>query len=163
MLIALSIALLGRRFLAFVAGMALPLAANVFFKLTIAPPSEFTLNRSYAEIAALIATPERYMTILANFAGTLWSFGEWAINPLVPLLIFVGLSAGNRHAIRSAGWLTGAGAFTLVLAGYAAIYVAAPFDLQWFLTGSNSRLFLQLWPPFLLLTGLLAVQYPHAR
>jgi hypothetical protein len=152
-----------RRFAAFMSGLFLPLAAIVFFKLTIATPSELTSNRSYDEVVEKMLSPERYTAILFSFGRTLWTFGEWAINPLLLLALFLAVSALNRNAARSWGWVTGTGSLALVLAGYFAIYVIAPFDLTWLLAGSNTRLFLHLWPPSLLLAGLLAVQYPHAR
>src|SRR5439155_14950868 len=119
-------------------------------------------NRQYNEFVEKLLNPDRYWTIISHFLKTLWSFGDWAMNPLIPLLVFVGLSAVGGTAIRRFGWLTGASALVLLLAGYYATYVIAPFDLQWLLDGSNSRLFLQLWPPYLLLSGLVAVQYEHA-
>jgi hypothetical protein len=151
-----------RRFGAFVAGLVPPAVVILLFKVTVVAPNENLSNRHYGELLEKVVTPDRYLTVLSNFAKTLWSFGDWAINPLVPLLVFVGLSAVGGKAIRRFGWLTSASAFVVVLTGYFAVYVIAPSDLQYLLDASNSRLFLQLWPPFLLLAGLLAVQYDHA-
>jgi len=151
-----------RRFGLFAAGLLLPLAAMVLYKLTVSAPNEYLTNRHYNEVVEKLASADRQFTIVANFSKTLWSFGDWAINPVIPLLVFVGLCVVGGTAVRTSGWLTGASALVLVLAGYFAIYVVAPYDLQYLLDSSNQRLFLHLWPSFLLLAGALAVQYEHA-
>jgi hypothetical protein len=152
-----------QRFAAFAAGLALPLAVTLFFKTAVAPPSDLLSNREYGELISKIFSTERHGMIVSSLGRTLWSFGEWSVNPLIPLLLFVGISGINRAALRDWGWRTGSAALTLLLAGYYAVYLIAPLDLQWLLNGSSPRLFLHLWPSFLLLAGLLAVQYPHAR
>jgi hypothetical protein len=144
------------------AGLLLPLVALVVYKLTVSAPNDYFTNRHYNDIVEKLASPDRHFTIVANFSKTLWSFGDWAIHPLIPLLVFVGFCVTRGTAIRTFGWLTSASALALVLAGYFAIYVIAPFDLQYLLDSSNQRLFLHLWPSFLLLAGALAVQYEHA-
>ncbi len=152
-----------RRFSAFALGLLLPLAVIVFFKLTIAPPSELASHRDYAELMEKLTNSDRYFTVLSSSVRTLWSFGDWAVNPVIPLLIFIGVWGVDRRMIRSYGWFAGAGTLAIVAAGYFAVYVLTPFDLKWYLDGSLPRLLLQLWPPSLLLAGLVAVQYPHAR
>jgi hypothetical protein len=151
-----------RRLRAFAAGLALPLVVIVIFKLMVGLPRDYTAGRRYDEIVEKVFSSDRHLAIVSNFAKTFWSFGEWMVHPLIPLLIFVALSLAGLAAMRSFGWLTSAGALVLVFAGYYAIYVIATYELQYLLDASNSRLFLHLWPPFLLLAGLLAVQYDHA-
>jgi hypothetical protein len=151
-----------RRFGRFATGLVPPAVVILTFKLTVVAPNENLSNRQYSELVEKVVNPDRYMAILSSFAKTIWSFGDWAINPVIPLLVFVGLSAFGATTIRRFGWLTSVSAFVLVLAGYYAVYLIAPTELAWVLAASNSRLFLQLWPPFLLLAGLLAVQYEHA-
>src|SRR5262245_55401607 len=148
-----------RRFGSFGAGLFLPLGAIVVYKLMVSVPNEYLTNRHYSDIAEKLASPDRHLTVVSNFSKTLWSFGDWAINPLIPLLVFVGLCVVGGTAVRTFGWLTGASALVLVIAGYFAIYVVAPYDLQYLLDSSTPRLFLHLWPSFLLLAGALAVQY----
>ncbi len=147
-----------RRFAAFGIGLFLPFAVMVYFKMAIAPPSELITNLHSAEIVEKLLTPDRYVDILVSFSQTLWSFGNWAVHPLVALLVFILIRGVNGAAIRNPGWLVGAGTLTLVFAGYFALYVITPYDLYWHLDSSAPRLFLQLWPSSLLLTGLLAVQ-----
>jgi hypothetical protein len=151
-----------RRFGSFAAGVLPAVVAIVFYKFSVSAPNDYLANRPYNDFVEKFASPERHLTIAANFAKTLWSFGDWAINPMIPLLVFVGLCIVGGTAIRTFGWLTSASALVLILAGYYAIYVITPFDLRWALDGSNQRLFLQVWPSFLLLAGALAVQYEHA-
>jgi hypothetical protein len=151
-----------KRFGSFAAGLALPLAVILFFKSTAGLPRDYAAARQYQEIIGKLVSPDRYVTITANFAKNVWSFGDWAINPIIPLLLFVALCVFGGKAIRSFGWLTGASALVLLMVGYFAIYLVATYDLQYLLDASNPRLFLQVWPSFLLLAGALAVQYQHA-
>ena len=44
----------------------------------------------------------------------------------------------------------------MVLAGYYAVYILTPMDLQWHLDSSLERLLMHFWPSALLLAGLAA-------
>ena len=144
------------RFGWFVAGLALPLAVIAAFKLTIAPPNDITSNRHYVEVIEKLLNLDRYSTILDAFAKTMWSFGDWSVQPVIPFLLFVGLRVANREAIRSFGWRASVAVFALMLTGYYAVYVVTPIDLHTHIESSLPRLCLQLWPMFLLVCGLLA-------
>jgi hypothetical protein len=112
----------------------------------------------YSEVVEKVLNPDRYLTVLTSFADTFWSFGNWAVNPVIPLLIFLCVRGIDRATVQGFGWLACASTMAIVLAGYFAVYVLAPYDLKWFLDGSAPRLFLQWWPSSLLLAGLVAVQ-----
>ena len=142
-----------RGFAAFAAGLLLPLAVIAFFKVTIAPPSEFTLNRHYAEVLEKITNPDRYMIIFGNVLKTSWAFGGWVLQPMIPLLAFVGLTGVDRTVLRSRGWLTGGAILMAVMAGYFAVYVVTPMELQWHLDSSLERLLMHFWPSVLFLAG----------
>jgi hypothetical protein len=144
-----------RVFSAFLGGLLAPLAVTLWFKLTVAPRNDLMENRGYAELVAKLVNVARHVTILENFSSTFWSFGNWMIHPVI-LLVFIALRGVDRETVRGFGWIAGVAALSMVLAGYYAVYLLTPIDLQTHLDSSLPRLFLQLWPTTLLLTGLAA-------
>ena len=144
------------RFAAFFAGLLAPLAVILWFKLAVAPQNDLMENRQYTELVEKLFSPSRHVTILENFSSTFWSFGNWMIHPAIFLLVFIALRGIDRATVRSFGWIGGVFVFAVVLAGYYAVYVLTPIDLQLHLDSSLPRLFLQLWPALLLLAGLAA-------
>jgi hypothetical protein len=147
-----------RRLSAFLCGMALPLATILWFKIAVAPHSDIFGNRQYAEVIQKITSPQRYMTILVHVAQHFWSFGDWMVNPILLLIGYVALRRLDRGMLLNRGWLQGVFICALVLIGYGAVYVITPMDLQWHLDSSLPRLYLHVWPAFLLLAGLIAAE-----
>jgi hypothetical protein len=132
----------------------LPLAVIAFFRIWISPPTDIFANLQYAETVGKLLDPDRYLSILRYFLATMWTFGAWKINPVLPLIFFIGLRGLDRSAMRDRAWISSLGIYAIVLVGFFGIYVITPMDLKWHLDSSVNRLFLQLWPSFLLLLGL---------
>jgi hypothetical protein len=147
-----------RRMLAFLAGMALPLAIILWFKFAVAPPDNIFGSRQYAEVIQKVTSPQRYLTVLFHVSDHFWSFGDWLVNPMLLLIGYVVLQRLDRRMLLNRGWLQGVFICATVLLGYGAVYVLTPMDLQWHLDSSLSRLYLHLWPTFLLLAGLIAAE-----
>jgi hypothetical protein len=145
-----------RCFGAFLLGLALPLAIILWFKLAVAPPNNLFANRHYGEFVQKVLSPERYLTIVTQLSAGLWSFGNWIINPFILLLAYLWLQRIDQKILRNEAWLQGVSICFIVFAGYAAIYLITPEDLQWQIETTLPRLYLHLWPAFLLLTGLIA-------
>jgi hypothetical protein len=145
-----------RRIVAFTAGLALPLAAIVYFKMAIAYPSDIFDHRNSVELMAKILNPDRHIAIASRFLTTGWSFGDWVFNPFIPILAFVGLSGVDRAITRRFGWRAGVATVVGLLVGYYAIYVITPLDLKYHLDSSMDRLLLHVWPGCLLLVGMAA-------
>jgi len=143
-----------RRFAPFSAGLLIPLAAIVFFKLTVAPPNYMLQGRQSQELIRQMLDSGRHIAILRSFVSTAWTFGLWTVQPLIPLLAFIGLRKIDRETLQSFGWLTGIGIILLVLAGYYVVFLATPIPLQYHLESTLDRLLLHLWPSFLLLISL---------
>jgi hypothetical protein len=142
-----------RRIMAFAAGLAIPLAAIVYFKMTTAFPNEIFGGLNSSELMAKILNPDRYLIIFGHFLTNGWSFGGWVFNPFIPILAFVGLSGANREIFRSFSWRTGVAIIVMLLATYYAIYVITPLgplDLE----SSLDRLLMHVWPVCLLLAGM---------
>lgn len=143
-----------RKFGAFALGLALPLAAILAFKMTNTTHSDLFENRHTAEVMAKIMAPERYWLIAKTVLHTAGTFGAWAVSPMIPIAALLVLTGICWRMVRSRAWLGSVAILCLVFAGYLAIYVITPMDLQWHLDSSLVRLMLQLWPAVLLLAGL---------
>ena len=147
-----------RRFSAFLAGIALPFAAILWFKFVVAPPNDIFGSRQFAEMVGKLTNPQRYWTVLLGASDGFWSFGDWILNPILLLLGYVVLYRLDRRVLTNRGWLQGVLTCATVLAGYGFVYVMTPMDLQWHLDSSLPRLYLHLWPAFLLLAGMIAAE-----
>ena len=145
-----------RRIAGFAAGLALPLAAIAYFKLTAAPPNDLFDNRNSVDLLAKISDSSRYLIILKNYIHTGWTFGGWVFNPFLPVLAFLGLSGVDRSVLRNFGWRAGAAIITILLGAYFAIYVITPLELNDHLASSLNRLMMHVWPGCLLLAGMTA-------
>jgi hypothetical protein len=144
-----------RDFVAFLAGIALPLAMVLWFKLAIAPPNDIFGSRNYGEFVDKVLNRDRYMTVLFNVSDGFWSFGGWIVNPILFVIGYVLLQRLDRRMLLNIGWLQGVFICTILLASYCAVYIITPMNLQWHLDSSLPRLYLHLWPAFLLLAGLI--------
>lgn len=149
-----------RRVALFSAGLLLPLAVHIFFKVAIAPQNDLIDGRAYGEIAQKILTVNRHGIIFSAFLRTSWTFGGWGVHAAIPILAFLALAGHHRQALRSFGWRAGVAILAIVLVGYYWVYVLTPADLVWHLESSLSRLMIHLWPSVVLLAGLAARQ-PH--
>jgi hypothetical protein len=147
-----------RRLSAFLAGIALPLAMILWFKFAVAPPNDIFGGRHYAEVIQKVANPQRYATVLFGLSDNFWSFGDWMMNPILLLFGYVALQRLDRRMLLNTGWIQGVFICATVLIGYGAVYLITPEDLQWHIDSSLPRLYLHLWPAFLLLTGLIAAE-----
>ena len=152
-----------RRVLAFATGAALPLLVLFAFKLTNTVRNYVVAYEPGKLQKALDLT--RHATILKYIGKYSLSFGAWYLSPLIPLFAFVLLLGIDRSITRRQSWLTLAITLVIVSAGYYVVYLTTPVELKVHLDASLDRLFLQLWPSFLLLLGLLTRtgqrQEPH--
>ena len=146
-----------RRCGAFVAGMALPALVLLWFKLTIAPPNDIMGGATVGNVVPKLLTPERYLTAWTEFGSNFWSFGNWIVNPIVLLLVYVALQRLDRKMLVNEGWLQGVSICVILLAGYFAIFIIGAADVRLAIESALPRLYLHIWPAFLMLAGLLAI------
>jgi len=147
-----------RRLSAFLAGIALPLAMILWFKFAVAPANDIFGGRHYAEVIQKVTNIQRYMTVLFGLSDNFWSFGDWMVNPILLLFGFVALRRLDRRMLLDRGWIQGVFICTTVLIGYGAVYLITPQNVQVHIDTSLPRLYLHLWPAFLLLAGLIAAE-----
>jgi hypothetical protein len=115
------------------------LLVAAFFKLALAPSSS-----AYLQGVGQRFDPGRVPTILAAFVRDFANMGSGLFHPA---LVLIAIAAGFGLRRNSARNLLFAWAIPLaMLAGYCAIFVVTPFDLQWHLDTSMYRLLAQIWP-----------------
>ena len=147
--------LLVRQLGAVAAGLFFPLAVVVFFKLRLAPPNDLASTRP-ADIIAHVSDFGRWITVLQGFGKQAFFFGQMAVEGvlvrgfLIPialvLLLYWLLVRFRVHERDRSSVATAALTVALMLAGDFAVYVLLPNDVNWQMSTSLDRLFLQLWP-----------------
>ena len=138
---------LPRRFatlISLLAGIVAVLAFVGHFKFRLAPANDL-VNAGTAGVAIARATDfNRYWVTFWAFVGELLTFGSVLVPPVIVFAVWLAL-------VRFRSKVTGAALLPLVavviqLAGYFAIYVTTPQDLDWQLNTSLPRLLLHVWP-----------------
>lgn len=142
---------------------ALPFASGLlpagivlfYFKTQMAPPGDLLFLSGFEASLERLRDFSRYGELLKGFAVGITRFGQWSVSaPLLLIAYFfvVGIESRARQFRASAVSLA---ALLLQGAGYLFAYAMTPYDLQWHLATSLSRLFLHLWPGFLFVFFLL--------
>jgi 4-amino-4-deoxy-L-arabinose transferase-like glycosyltransferase len=131
-------------------GLCPALGVAVIQKIQFASSNDLISGDRINIILPLLADPFRYLQILKEFAGQLFVFHRWGyVAPVLliyPCLVGVHVEGDQRKSL-----LFGAATLGLMLVGYFFVYVITPHDLLWHLRHSLDRLFIQLWPSFLLI------------
>ena len=137
------------------AGVALPLAIVVFFKLRIAPPNPVFSSKPGVIFEHLI-DPGRWILTFQGFLVPLFSLGRFLIPILLVLALFwylVRFRVEQRD--RAALWTAGI-ALVLMLVSEFAFFLLFPENLASELNTSAGRIYLQFWPAVLLMFFLAA-------
>jgi hypothetical protein len=138
----------GERFrplLVYLAGLAIPLAVVVYFKIALAPANDL-FGSGDANLLAKIMDPFRYITILKELQGNLLAFAGWPFSIFIQLAIYAWIVRLHPTIPSVRGVYAVAALIILQLLGYCAVYLLTPHDLVRHLTTSLSRLILQLYP-----------------
>lgn len=139
--------------LALGAGILAVLAIVGHFKFRMAPANDL-VNSGTAGVALARARDfNRYWVTFWAFVGELLTFGSVLVPPVIVFGVWLAL-VRFRATVSGAALLPMA-AVTIQLAGYFAIYVTTPQDLDWQLNTSLPRLLLHVWP--LLVTGIFLI------
>lgn len=129
---------LKKAFIYYLSGLLLPLLVILYFK-SIAPPNDLATN-SLTDMLHQVMDPSRYGLILKSFLSTLQS--------REPILLFLYAlfmwRDFNKDHLR--GIFVLVVMFSLQVLGYGFIYLITPYDLEWHLLTSQSRLFMQIVP-----------------
>jgi len=141
-----------KRLLSFFAGAAPVLALVLLYKWNIAPANDLVSGQGLSQIFIKLRDTSRYLLIMKSFF--LISLN---ICPLGLLMIFysfylkISFTEENKRLCISL-LLT----LSLMLSGYFLVYVITPYDLDWHLDTSFSRLLMQLWPSIIFTSFLMS-------
>jgi hypothetical protein len=144
-----------RLMLRFAAGLALPLATVLYFKLFMAPSGDI-LTGAAGGLVAKVADLSRHAVILRYLRSELTGFGGWGIAGLgigiLPILaVYYLLCRGPVPAENKPALAAGFVMLGIQLLGYYAAYLVSPYELEWHLSYSSTRIVLQLFPLLLFL------------
>jgi hypothetical protein len=134
----------------YILGLAIPMAFVLYFKLSLAPPSDVLSNgpvRSFAQIADL----SRHLEILRFFWGQFLSFGGWSvatrpIGIIAILLVYLMLAREPLVKERYPMVMASIAMLGIQTLGYYGVYLITPYNLTWHLRFSIERICLQLFP-----------------
>lgn len=130
-------------------GLALPLVVILYFKLLLTPPNDLFAPGTMSLIER-ISEPLKYAAITNNFIDQVFSFGNGKLSILILAIygLIVGMDKAKNHRLPAISALL---ALSLQLAGYFAIYVLTPHDINWHLRTSMYRLMIHVFPSALFL------------
>jgi len=142
--------------LRFVGGLALPLAVVLYFKLFMAPSGDI-LSGATGGLVEKLTDLSRHAVILRYLWGELVGFGSWEIAGIVigilPILaIYYVLLRDDTTAENERAVIAGLVMLGIQVLGYYAAYLISPYELEWHLSYSSTRIVLQLFPFLLFLT-----------
>ena len=147
-----------RQLLWIAAGAAPVLAVVAVFKVNLALSSHLFAGQTFQQIMPRLFDPHRYYEILKAYVLTGLSFTQGFadirtgihFNPglvnvilLAAYLALIGVRIDGRDRLNLQA---GAAVLVLMLAGYFAIHLVAPYELNYHLMTSLNRLYMQLWP-----------------
>jgi hypothetical protein len=129
----------------FVLGALPALLLLLWFKM-IAPPDPLT-GQMTANLGQKIGNAGRWIQVAGGFLKQIWELYVFPAPALALLAVTAGLLRLRPRPERSLGpWI----AVLIALAGYFAIFMVTGNDLDWLFATAIDRLFLHIWPAFLL-------------
>jgi hypothetical protein len=133
-----------RQMAAFTAGLLPVLAIIVYFKTRISPTTTEVLTQGVRSILDKLQDPSSYLVVGTALAGKILELGHPGF--VVPAL-YLGFLGMSRKWTAKAGFATAFLVLMLMLAGYAFVIIATPFNsVRYQLAYSLDRLWLHLWP-----------------
>lgn len=129
---------LKKSFLYYLAGIATPLILLLYFK-TLTPPNDLMIGIG-STLSEKLLDPSRYEMIIKSF------WGDFTRREAIFLAIYSVILFDRKNINFKNGHLAVLALLLFQLAGYGAIYVITPNDLEWHLRTSQYRLFMQIIP-----------------
>jgi len=132
-------------FLAYLAGLALPLILLSHFKFQISPSSEF-LSGGMETLIQTLTDVSRHRLIFDSFKGFFLRGGGWYGIGIFPILGAYLLLFRARLRQNSEALLLSLAILTAQFFGYYLFYLISPYDLNWHIAYSLNRLFVHAYP-----------------
>jgi hypothetical protein len=127
--------------LLYAAGALIPLLILVHFKMTLAPANDLIHSDRSDDLVSLILNPERYLLIIKHFVFTSLRY-YWIV-----IVLFAMLLVNKIRFVKTLPFMV----VSFMLAGYFAVYLTTPNDLDWHLGASLDRLLHHIYPASLYL------------
>ena len=157
-----------KRLVAFLAGAAPPLLVVLAVRKSIGQTNDLMGDRSLPHIVELLTDPTRHARIVSEFflrvgdvrddqiREGLGSIAPALLVNSLGLLLALAAIALTWPAKRNAGLLAPASRWAalfvaLVASGYYVVYLLTPYDIEWHVKFSITRLFMHVWPAIVLL------------
>ncbi len=134
---------IARRYLA--AGLVVPLAAWIAFKLAVAPANDI-VSGAARDLRSKLTDAGRYADI--------WNLPREQIRLYYPALPWLLVSCGLAWLLIKARPSPYLPMLVFIWAGYAAIYLVSPHNLGWHINTSADRLLAHLYPGLIYILGL---------
>jgi len=144
---------------AYFAGLLFPLAIVLYFKLQLAPASEF-LSGGTSKIIRDLMDLSRHQMIFSSFKNFFLYSGGWNNIGILFILCIFFLVFHSHIKDNPPVIFIGFAIFVCQIMGYYVFYLISPYDLEWHLSSSLDRLFVHVYPTILFVT-LIASQSPE--
>ena len=131
--------------LLYFAGLLLPLALLFYFKFRLAPPSEFLSGGGSKMIQDLMDT-SRHQLIFGSFKSYFLHSSGWYNVGIFLILGVYFLLFHSRIKDNPDAVFISLAIFACQLIGYYVSYLISPYDLEWHISYSLFRLFVQIYP-----------------
>jgi hypothetical protein len=141
-----------RHILSFLAGAAPVMALVLFFKWNLAPANDLFSRQELSLVLSKFLDLSRYLLILKSFFLTGLN-GFLIVLLMVFYLLYAKFSFSKKDKRTFLILLV---TLFSVLAGYFLVYILTPYDLDWHLATSLSRLLVQLWPSIIFTFSLMS-------
>ena len=144
---------------AYIAGLLLPLAILFYFKLQLAPPSEF-LSGGTSKIIQDFLDFSRHQMIFSSFKNLFLYSGGWNNFGILLILCLYYLVFHTHIKDNPNAVFISLSIFAFQILGYYVFYLISPYDLEWHVNTSIDRLFIHVYP-VIVFTTLIASQSPE--
>jgi len=137
-----------QQLLRLLAGATLGGGVAIFFKTILARGDASLLSASPPLLGQHLSDPGRYRQVLAAMGAQFIDMASGWYHPILPALALAIALRFDVQRRRDALFCSTVALFLFL--GYFAVYIITPNDLTWQLQTSLSRLYVQIWPIFLL-------------
>jgi len=144
-----------RRVKMFLFGGAGPIILAVLFKLKFAGTNALVATQGRHGMLHKLLMPHRYVEVLEGFRYHLFHLASWPESILLLLGVYAVILGVSVQSRERAALLACAATLVIMLGVYFLVLVGSPydtppFDVSWYILVTAPRLFMQLWPCFLL-------------
>lgn len=132
-----------KQFFYFCLGMSFVLSTLIYFKLSFAIANDLVNKTNLKKLSVYLFDIDRYLEVLLGMTKKIFAFNDHIISLLIIYFLISGVA---RSSFVKKGIASHVLLMSLMLGGYFFSYFISPFNLEWHVKASMSRLIVQLWP-----------------